>query len=509
MAAMRSIFVVLLLWPCVCRAEVPFDAGPLVKIALRHQVPMPPPNAPLVFAHTRSWTLVGDPLLNRAVAIFSPAFLLEEKADGSIVILRGLDRVILEKGCETKILWQPFSAGGSTTKSTECQVKYNQLSAFVCAVQLAARGDLTNAQVIWKRFTAVEWWPDRTVDGDVADDLKNPRLLLGRCIFASLRHLLLQRPEEWRQVHVRMKSLFDDLPELRTTQRVELFNDLGATLDAAPPAPNSIEALLLDWSRTPNDMRHLGVFAEMNGVSDASARAIILQGFDAIPGLLALLNDRRISTHERPALMLAPSRILSVGELANDLLQEITGLDRFDSNAPRTPADFRLWWQKQRGQSEADFFASAVFQKDEGTIVAVQTCPARILARKFPGRLLPLFEQFDREAQPQTQPFRLAEALAESNLPQNVKVASLVEAAQRGSLEHKRCILQVLAGVDQRQCARLLVSVLAQCSGDCEGPYWTCPKAAFSHVVKRIEDDGTWGHFLRVARNSSVGLRSR
>jgi hypothetical protein len=86
-------------------------------------------------------------------------------------------------------------------------------------------------------------------------------------------------------------------------------------------------------------------------------------------------------------------------------------------------------------------------------------------------------------------------------------VRVLAQAAGRGSLEHKRCLLQVLAKLDDRRCAELLPPLLSKFSRDCQGPYWTCPEAGFAHVVMQVEDDAIWRQFLDVARRSSVGLR--
>ena len=61
---------------------------------------------------------------------------------------------------------------------------------------------------------------------------------------------------------------------------------------------------------------------------NAPAREIVLRGIEAVPQLLDLIDDRRISRHEAPAFMNSPARITRVGELANYLLQEIAWLHR-------------------------------------------------------------------------------------------------------------------------------------------------------------------------------------
>jgi hypothetical protein len=418
MAAPRALlFMLASLCPCLGLAAELFDTTRLVQIATRHQLPMPPKNAPVVLAHTHSWQPVGHPATGSVRAIYSPAFLLEKKVDGSIVILRGAEQVTLERRRNGETLWRAFSAEPVQPDVAGYSIDYGRLSAFVCAVQLAARGEENNAQIVWRRFSAAEWWSDGEVSDDVRNARKAPPILLGRCIFDHLRKTILQKPGELVQVHGQMKALFDEFPALKSSERAELFNDVGATVIAPPPPANSTEALLLDWAGKPNRMRHLGIFNELNTGPDASARAIVLRGFESIPGLIALLDDRRITAHEQPAVMRASARILRIGDLAKGLLEDLTGFKSSNASDAPTPAALRAWWEREKNRDEADFFARAVFRQHGGKIVWVEEYPERVLAHKFPAKLPPLFEQFARDAQPATQPFSLAEALAVSDLP--------------------------------------------------------------------------------------------
>jgi len=83
----------------------------------------------------------------------------------------------------------------------------------------------------------------------------------------------------------------------------------------------------------------------------------------------------------------------------------------------------------------------------------------------------------------------------------------LIAAAKKGSLENQRSLLQVLARVNSRKCAELVLPVLQNLPNDSEGSYWTCAPAHFSHVVMQTEDDEVWRAFLIAAKRSSVGLR--
>jgi hypothetical protein len=97
-----------------------------------------------------------------------------------------------------------------------------------------------------------------------------------------------------------MKALFKELPDLSQGDRKVLFDDLATTLAARPPAHGSIEAKLLDWSRRPHEYPTYNPFEQgckPDPQPDAPAPEIVQHGFDAIPPLLELLRDNRLTAH--------------------------------------------------------------------------------------------------------------------------------------------------------------------------------------------------------------------
>ena len=484
------------------------NTGKLVKIAQRHALPMPPKEARLVLAHTETWSMLGNRSTSRDPGIYSPAYLLEVKPNGSVLVLRGTERETLEARHPREPLWRPFSTTQVEPKLGGHVADFARLSAFVCAVQTAALGQDETAERIWKRFSAAEWWSDGRFGDQVESQVTDPARLLARCIFDHLRNGLRQHDADWKLIHKRMKALFEEFPKLNRGWRSTLFSDLATTVNAAPPRPGSIEALLLDWSRRPSHMRHLGIFHEgRQSDADSPARRIVRRGYGAVPGLLRLLDDRRITAHECPAIMNSPARIRRVGELARQLVRQIAGDQAAFRKYGDDMAAIRAWWRKARGQDEAASLLQGVFTRKGNRIMGVNETPVRILAVKFPEKLPALCDEFSEHATPSAQPYALAEALAASSLPKETRVRVLSEFARRGSLEHKRCVLQNLAKLDAHACTGLLLPLLGTLPTDAGGPYWTCPEAHFTHVVMELENDKVWREYLRIARRSSVGLR--
>jgi hypothetical protein len=118
-----------------------------------------------------------------------------------------------------------------------------------------------------------------------------------------------------------------------------------------------------------------------------------------------------------------------------------------------------------------------------------------------------LCEEFSRDAKPETQPFGLAEAVATSQLSKEKRVGVLADFARRGSLEHKRAVVQCLAPLDPQKCSEILLPIIQKLPAESVGPYWTCPEAALTHCVMLLDNDNIWRAYLLAAKRSSVGLR--
>lgn len=475
--------------------ETKLDSKALVQMAKRHQLPMPPPNAKLVLAHTGGRTSVGNSSTSRDPGIYSPAFLLKENGDGTIEVLRGANREEIKHQRSNEPPWLPFSTDRLEPKLGGHIARFSQTPTFVCAVQAAALGDESSAQALWNAFH------QKGVDDD-------QQLLLEHCIFDYLRDQLLQEEVDYKAIRSKMSTLLSESSLTDDFEAANLYERLRKTVDAEPPPEGSVEALLLDWAKRTSTLRHLGLYHEYEEAkADESARKIVLRGLDSVPELIQLLDDPRLTVHETRAFMMAEPRIKSVGDLAEHLLLEIIGDQPALANKRRYPSSIRNWWAKAKSMDEKTILLDGVLQGGKSRNDGFNESTLRILALKYPETLAKLCDEFSSRAGPDVQPYHLAEAIAIANLPIEQRVALLSSFAQRGSLEQKRCILQNLAKVDGAACKPLLLSILKDLPQDASQPYWTCPEANFTHVVVQLDDLDVWRAYLKAAKRSSVGLR--
>jgi hypothetical protein len=519
-------------WRAACGCLVPFglliassvaiaadrlDTKRLVDMANRYQIPLPPKEARLVFASTGRWTRISDGL---SLPVYSPAFLLEERRDGSIVILRGLKReVLLKREPKDPPAIRPFSAKSIDPRAAGFVVDFHDRPALVAAVQLATRGEDATAQYVWQQVATTAKWAseyDRMrgmhTEQDVPDakeEIGNPARILGVCIFDDLESRLTQKGANWQTIYDRLQALVVEAPELRKGDRKTFLDDLTSTIKARPPAPNSIEARLVAWSRQPHDYPTYDLFergCQPDPQRDAPAREIVLQGFEAIPPLLELLHDNRLTAHrENPEL---GDGILRLRHLASFLLTEMTGAPDWHHGRDRGERDEaaqRDWWKRARLRKEADVFSEAIFERENGFITSDRACPARILAAKYPSTLPALLWQFLKATSGRC-PWNIAQAWADSAVPKETRVRLLAEMAAQGSLENQRCLLQILARLDARKTAELVLPLLKKLPRDLDGPQGTSP-ADLRNVVMDLEDDDVWREFERAAHRASAGPR--
>jgi len=510
-----------LLVPTCFTSAQPLPTQELLQLAARYKMPTPPKDASLVFVHTGAKMGLGDDQ-SLYPAVYSPGFLLEDKQD-RVIVMRGAETESLIRKDFREAIYLPFSTTPPQPAAGGYAAEFHRLSAFICGVQLAARGDENTAQQIWQNLKREGHFSDAEPLEDIENELKNPLLFFGRCMYQHLWNKTMDDPARWPEIYQCMRLLSRDFPVLfkdpspypkpsnvrlgaPKTQpaRKQVLDGLAAALKERPAPPNSTEALLVQWSRIPRDtsIETYRAFEEFYN----RARELTLRGADVVPELITLLSDSRITTFHYPGVMNASARSLLLGELAELLLREITGTIPGPTGRSE-PSVFHSWLERTRRVGEKEVLAESAFELKDGKISSVRKGPLNILARKYPNSLEPLCRQFSVKANPDTQPFPLAEAIASASLTKAKRIEVLADFAQRGSLAHKRCVLQCLAPLDTQKCCGLLLPLLKTLPPDSSGPYWTCPEAAFTHVVVLVDDTNVWREFLSAAKRSSAALR--
>lgn len=305
-----------------------------------------------------------------------------------------------------------------------------------------------------------------------------------------------------------------------------LIRDLELTLAPRKSKPGSAEALIDNlteyWSPT---QWKAGYFDTEKESNEAAYWKLVELGFDAVPALLAHLDDPRFTRDF--AEYRTPPRIrpfggdpfprarfhLRVGHLCGWILDDLADgaiAGRGGRESMADPGKARVWWEKTRVLGEEKWLAERAFAPNypsrDSWDVANQVI-LRVLAVKYPDRLAEVYRSRLRD-RPWLPPDALARAVGESKLPRNRKVALLEDGASHASLSHRLAALRTLADLDQPTFRRHLIKTLAWLPRDIEGhDYATCPEQELAALTLRTDDPKCWRALTATTRRVSVGLR--
>lgn len=483
----------------------PFDFGPLVELADEFGLPAPPEDAPLVLGNT-GWTRVlGNSSTAHDPGIYKPAFLLKGLPDGEADLLMGWQQVRADSDADHRPATRPFTLTLQKKALLGFVVSVNDMNAFVMAVQLARRGD-PRAQELYSHILAAEHFDDENFGEGVGRLRDAPSLLLARCLYQYLTDATLDPESDWKALHARLVLLRDRFPVLFSEDRQKhwawrkqrFVEDLGASVAAPAPSPDSVEALLVAWGSASDEMRHLGYMdAHMDGDADP-ARAIFRRGVPAMRELARFTEDRRLTRHVSPAVMKKPASRLRLGEEAQSLLDAMKG------GSPEMPAEGIA----AGSEEERDYFLAAAVERERGRISGLHDVPLWILGQSHPEALVELAASLPAGGTKDLGLFSLAEMLGNSALPVEQQIEALTGLVDRlNDAARIRPVLQQLAKLDPDSCIALLRPLFDEIPRDVNEPYWTCAAANFTHVVAQLPDDGIWRDYLAVVKRSAVGLR--
>jgi hypothetical protein len=302
----------------------------------------------------------------------------------------------------------------------------------------------------------------------------------------------------------RMKAVLTAEPRLDTNHARELVRAAEASLAPSKAKPGTAERLVDDLT----DMCNTG---RGSGEKDPRFTRLAVLGFDAVPALLEHLDDRRLTRSVRTGFNNFPTQHMQVRHVVSDLLQELAGDDvgtdwlRRQRGEVVDRSDVQAWWETARKEGEEAYFVRRVLptgdQKSWPNSLMLD-----VLSRKYPQRLPELYRTILAD-RPKIQSWPIAKAIGGSSLSDEKKRAIFLEAARTKDLLHRRSALDHLRPLDHDQFVTILLATLEALPRTPTSPYWSCPEAAYAHVVLTTDDARVWKAFEAVAKRSDVGLR--
>jgi hypothetical protein len=480
----------------------------LAAQAKRYGLPMPPAEAPfgLALYHATS-----------TEARYTPAFLLKRNDDGSVIVLRGSREETLtpenaglwesEVDPETP-LWRELPSEYPFETSTPAD--YGDRDCYLSALQLATRGESALATQLVELFQLQNAWNRALLRQKLPSPLDKPRVFVATLAYEDLDWQITHQPERWPEIEQRLAELLHDYPQIDegSGEAAKLLGDLRATLSASEPKRNSVEALVVAWSRQPpRDDATVDENAP-DWANDPGLEQILLCGKEAIPELMRLRTDQRLTTRTTHYCGFIGSIVSRVrlGQLADDVLCELAGALVPPSDEHDLGDVWSAWWKKQQSLDEEAFLREAAFNWQNGQVVSVSSSPLFVIGQKYPNRLRSMVDEFIAsrpmaELGQACSGHGLIDAIAVAQLPSGTRL-ELLEKLLWAERHSRFRYAEIIAELDRERALAIVPKIL------CELPENGEDQArAFVPLAIRLDDRGLWNALLSLTRRSHENER--
>jgi hypothetical protein len=317
----------------------------------------------------------------------------------------------------------------------------------------------------------------------------------------------LTKPDTDRaQIARHLKTIFADQPGAFDRPEREFLRWLDLSLVPSKAKPGSIEAMIDDLINvTHTKLRTHGVDP------DPRYLKVVLLGFEAVPVLIAHLEDDRLTRETKLGFNNFSGYHYRVRDVVSDLLQGLAGEDlgkdwvRRQQGWSVAKADAEAWWKKAREVGDEAYLQRHVL----GNSAQAQwpnELMLEIITKQYPQQLPGVYRKLLHD-RPQMVSWPVARAISASSLPDETKRRVLLEAAASQNLAHRRYAFWELRTQDPAMFSKLLAATLGALPATPAGEYWNCPEAAFASLVAESTDPHLWAILLKAAKRSDVGLR--
>jgi hypothetical protein len=431
-------------------------------------LPVPPADASLVRFVTGKET-TGAP-------IYRLGFLLEPAAvSGPFTILSWTEKIQIRSRKRGLVVVEP------APKALD-QVRPMGKAAVALAVQCKARGwnDLAR-KLIESRGEGAEANHEDTLH-ELAWDYWTDRLL--------------RKGSDRAGIAVRLKALLSCGPMQRDEWYSKLVHSLELALAPSRAQPGSVDAMIDDLLKAPD----IAVTGYSLHERDPRYVRLVQAGFDAVPALIAHLDDERLTIG-----VTTPRSLDTVKEVSARVLADLAGGELAEGEGKAEKADLVAWWEKARKVGEEPYLVAHALPTDPKAEWPHMN-GLWVLSKKYPSRLPPIYRSVLDE-RPGLQSWPIVEAIMAASLPADTKKALLLHATRNKNFEHRRAALWALKDLDRKSFVTELIATLEAVPRTPAEPYWACPEAHLANLVMETDDPRVWKTLEAVARRSDVGMR--
>jgi hypothetical protein len=299
-----------------------------------------------------------------------------------------------------------------------------------------------------------------------------------------------------------LAKLAQDEPRLRLPAAADFIKSHEAALRPSVAAPGSIESLI-DGLTEVNEPSACG--------TDNAYSRLAGRGFDAVPDLIAHLDDNRATRHGMvPGCFGVPgTETQQVGGLCAMLLHGLAGnqLRPINEEVPGDDAErFREWYAAAKEVGEERWATTTTFlEAMSGRSVDDEL--VRLIGEKYPHRLPAMYRSMLRERS-SGHSNALAAELAVSKIDRRLKLELLREGAGHAEFRHRRAALDAMAVLDRSE---FLVGVRATLDWIAAGRVGDANAQEIGRDLVELnakaDDPACWDGVIRVVGVAPISLR--
>lgn len=472
----------------------------LVAKAKEFGMPFPPPEAPLMRIQAGRWSVLPD---GTEKPHYTLAFLIRPttpKEPG--LVLRGPEEGYANdhlKGWMEPV--QPVKGTEQGLSAETDHLTFPVNSLVLTALQCKARGWNEFAEILLeescKKSTGHRFTLFVQPGGQAA------KTAFAFMAWAWFGNQLIRPDTDRAAIAKHLKALIAEEPKLDTEGGRWILKALDAALVPSKAEPGTLEAEIDDLMNITRARGRHG-----RGERDPRETKILSRGFDAVPALIAHLDDTRLTRSVTQGFNNFPTYIRRLNDTVSDLLQGLAG-DELGKDWLRRQQGYAVekeaaeaWWKGIQETKERDYFAKkALGGKDWPEPMMIE-----ILGRKYPEELGVVYRTL-LEHRGEMQSWPIAEQISKSSLPREKKVELFTLAGRHSNLEHRRAALWQLKEIDAPLFLSLLVETLDHLPATPKEPYWSCREGTFASLVAQTNDPKAWEALEKAARRADVGLR--
>ena len=308
----------------------------------------------------------------------------------------------------------------------------------------------------------------------------------------------------------RLKELMLRDKSLGTKGNRILLRDLELALAPSTAKPGSVDALidaLVDYNKQTGPILVYKPGEEY--------LALVKLGFDAVPALIAHLNDTRLTRVQIFGFNNSPQWYMRVQHIVCDILEGIAGRSFRDEESLDDRAGNRVikarvvkWWTNARQIGEEKYLFRHVLpdQKEFDDSQEVHEWILLTIAEKYPTRLVGIYQEM-LDNRPFLDSGAIAEAIATARIPIAEKRDAFLYGAKHKKMTHRLAALWALKDIDAKQFNAILLQLIEGLPKDIDETYWSSAEASIPSMILESSEPKIWVALEAAAKRATPGFR--